>query len=307
MSRQIVWAELDKSKYYFYGCTVFLGIRVIVYPANLVKTRLQVQKGSSVYRGSYDAYYKVYKAEGLRGFYRGFHVFAWGVLFGQAYITTYEYTKHHCSHLNPFLQGLIPGAVASVAGQTLSVPADVITQRLQIQGMAKPKDLTSVQHNVSEKSIGLGTIKKRSVFDVCRKIVKYDGVSGFYRGFMISLMCQVPTSAVWWASYNSLLETVGLYAEPDRSGRHPMHVQGICGILSGASSAVFTNPLDVIRTRIQVGGSRSVRSVTEKLWREEGIKMLYKGLSARITAMSSNSCLIILGYETVKRLSVKTT
>ena len=59
MSRQIVWDDLDKKKYYFWGCTVFLGIRVCVYPTNLVKTRLQVQKGTDVYRGSFDAFLKV--------------------------------------------------------------------------------------------------------------------------------------------------------------------------------------------------------------------------------------------------------
>ena len=58
-SRQIVWDDLDKKKYYFWGCTVFLGIRVFVYPTNLIKTRLQVQRGTDVYRGSWDAFLKV--------------------------------------------------------------------------------------------------------------------------------------------------------------------------------------------------------------------------------------------------------
>ena len=44
-----------------------------------------------------------------------------------------------------------------------------------------------------------------SVEAVCRKIIKYDGVSGFYRGYFISLMSNVPTSGIWWASYNVLV------------------------------------------------------------------------------------------------------
>ena len=53
-----------------------------------------------------------------------------------------------------------------------------------------------------------GTTKKNtrgSMRAVCRKIMKYDGVSGFYRGYFISLMSNVPTSGIWWASYNVLV------------------------------------------------------------------------------------------------------
>ena len=40
---------------------------------------------------------------------------------------------------------------------------------------------------------------------VCGKIMKHDGLSGFYRGYFISLMSNVPTSGIWWASYNVLV------------------------------------------------------------------------------------------------------
>lgn len=298
-SRQIVWDDLDKKKYYFWGCTVFLGIRVFVYPTNLIKTRLQVQRGTDVYRGSWDAFLKVFKSEGILGFYRGFPVFAMGVLFGQAYITTYEYTKHRCSHMNLVMQGLLPGCIASIAGQTLSVPADVITQRLQIQGMKRDPSKVDIQTATTKTNV------RGSVEAVCRKIIKYDGVSGFYRGYFISLMSNVPTSGIWWASYNVLLRELGQYFESDSLGTHKMPVQAACGVLSGAVSALATNPLDVLRTRIQTGGSRSLVKATKRLWAEEGIFMFSKGLTARALSMSTNSLLIILGYESVKRLSYK--
>ena len=55
----------------------------------------------------------------------------------------------------------------------------------------------------------------------------------------------------------------------------------------------------------QTGGSRSLVKVTKKLWGEEGISMFTKGLTARALSMSTSSLLIIMGYETVKRLSFK--
>ena len=294
--RQLVWDDLDKKKYYFWGTTLFLGIRVFIYPTNLIATRLQVQQRKDVYRGLYDAFFKVFKSEGIAGFYRGFHIYAMKVVFGQVYITTYEYTKHKCQDMNLAMQGLVAGSVASIAGQSLSVPADIVTQRLQIEGMKR---------NHIDGNILTGTNKRaqESVVTVCRKIIKYDGMSGFYRGFFISLVSNVPNSAIWWASYNLFLRNVGQHFEADSIGTHKLHVQAFCGMLSGVVSALATNPFEVVRTRIQVGRSRSLIGVTKKLWADEGYAMLLKGLTARTVSMSTSSFLNILGYETVKRIS----
>ena len=42
------------------------------------------------------------------------------------------------------------------------------------------------------------------------------------------------------------------------------------------------------------------------LLREGGLRAMTKGLSARIISMFMSSLVIVLGYETVKRLSIKT-
>lgn len=59
---------------------------------------------------------------------------------------------------------------------------------------------------------------------------------------------------------------------------------------------------------LQVGGGKSalVFQMFRSLLHEEGPKGLTKGLSARILAMVPSSLVMVLGYETVKRLSLKT-
>lgn len=298
MSRQIVWEDLDLKRFNFWNPVVFMGIRGISYPVNLVKTRLMAQKGKGVYRGSYDAFKKVLKLEGGRGLYKGFPVFAVsGVLVGQIYIMSYEYIKSTCKHLDPVLQGLIAGGLSSVLSQTFSVPVDIISQRLMIQGMSKPGIAKPEVFSV----IGKGC----NMCSVVEQIWVKEGVAGFHRGIGISLMTQVPTSAIWWASYNKMLEKSVQYCGADSNGGNKLSVQACCGVISGLLSAILTNPLDVIKTRIQVGGSRSISTVRGRLWEEEGRGMLKKGLSARMLHVSGNSLLMIVGYETVKRLSVK--
>ena len=56
---------------------------------------------------------------------------------------------------------------------------------------------------------------------------------------------------------------------------------------------------------VQVEGGNSVIYVFKELIREEGILGISKGLSARIAAMIPSSFLITLGYETIKKLSLR--
>lgn len=59
---------------------------------------------------------------------------------------------------------------------------------------------------------------------------------------------------------------------------------------------------------MKVGGGKStfVLQMFRTLLKEEGPKGLRKGLSARILSMVPSSIVMVLGYETVKRLSLKT-
>lgn len=57
---------------------------------------------------------------------------------------------------------------------------------------------------------------------------------------------------------------------------------------------------------MQLENNLSLRSCVKKLWQEEGLTILYKGLSARIMQNAPTSGLMVLGYETLKRLSLKT-
>ena len=56
---------------------------------------------------------------------------------------------------------------------------------------------------------------------------------------------------------------------------------------------------------VKVEGGNSVVLVFKELIREEGIFGICKGLSARITTMIPSSLLITLGYETIKKLSLR--
>lgn len=81
-------------------------------------------------------------------------------------------------------------------------------------------------------------------------------------------------------------------------------IQCIAGSFGGFTTTIITNPLDIIRARLQVQRLDSFGRAARELWSEEQFHMFFKGLSARLVQSAAFSFSIILGYETIKRISV---
>ncbi|XP_066524462.1 solute carrier family 25 member 44a isoform X1 [Hoplias malabaricus] len=201
--RIIEWEDLDKRKFYSLGVFMTLTTRATVYPFTLIRTRLQVQKGKSLYKGTFDAFCKILKAEGVYGLYRGFMVNTFTLISGQAYITTYELVRKYVSQYsssNTF-KSLVAGGSASLVAQSITVPIDVVSQQLMMQGQGehltrfklKPKMVMAT----SKHKVTFGQTK-----DIIVQIFAADGFRGFYRGYVASLLTYIPNSALWWPFYH---------------------------------------------------------------------------------------------------------
>ena len=72
------------------------------------------------------------------------------------------------------------------------------------------------------------------------------------------------------------------------------------------SSNFLANPIDVMRARKQISKTNhSNLQIFKDLWRQESYRLFWKGLTARLTYTMSFSFLLILGYESAKKLSLK--
>ncbi|CAH1109046.1 unnamed protein product [Psylliodes chrysocephalus] len=296
----IEWSMMDKTKFFPLSMLSSFSVRCALYPLTLIKTRLQIQKHNDLYTGMFDAYAKIYKYEGFAGLYRGFWVSSVQIVSGVFYISTYEGVRHvlHQKNVSSSLRALIAGGCASAVGQTIIVPFDVLSQHLMMMGV----------HGREEQgfnNLGIKTKPGQSKFvltmEVAKQIFKTDGLVGFYRGYFASLCSYVPNSALWWGFYHFYQEH--LYAIAPSWFSHLL-LQSISGTLGGFTTTLLTNPLDVVRARLQVQRIGSMRCAFRDLWVEEGINMFTKGLSARLIQSATFSFSIIIGYETIKRISV---
>lgn len=199
----IEWEDLDKRKFYSLGVFMTLTTRATVYPASLIRTRLQVQKGKAVYSGTFDAFCKILRTEGVRGLYRGFMINTFTLVSGQAYITTYELVRKYVSHYSPSntVKSVVAGGAASLVAQTITVPIDVVSQHLMMQGQGEHHSRFKVKPKMM-----LTTSKRKPTFGQSREITVQifaaDGFRGFYRGYVASLLTYIPNSALWWPFYH---------------------------------------------------------------------------------------------------------
>ncbi|CAF3928286.1 unnamed protein product [Rotaria sp. Silwood1] len=142
--------------------------------------------------------------------------------------------------------------------------------------------------------------------------VLYEGFrslyKGFYRGYLISTFLFSLTSAIWWPSYyyyqRQMFRIEAIFSK--EFSLPLIVIQCIAGPLSSLTSTMLTNPLDVCRTRIQVEQQRRrMTQIMYELWQEERFHVFTKGLTARLSHSCIYSLLIIFGYETVNRVSLK--
>lgn len=266
----------DLVRFNAYNSAFIVTQQGIVYPFELIKTRVQIAPahGGSELAAMRTVARGVIADRGVvRGLYHGFPWLAGPLLMCEAvYYTLYIVIKkamHDFSgrHVAPqhretadFVIPFAAGGLAEAGATIVSVPTDILTQRLQIL----PRN-----HAGSAPA-------------VLRSVVKEQGLSGLYRGTTVTIASCVPFSAVWFCTYEALKGAVARLDRENknaadalvaRAGRgsagtespwreHLVHAS--CGTVAAIVSVVLTNPIDVVKTRMQTHGAPSYLSVSQQ-------------------------------------------
>ncbi|XP_072982366.1 uncharacterized protein [Typha latifolia] len=324
----IDWEKLDKSRFFFLGAGLFSVVSAALYPAVVLKTRLQVSQPPFPSATAAAAF--ILRREGPLAFYRGFATSLAGTIPARAlYMAALEITKSAVGTTVLRLgvsepaastaAGAAAGLSAAVAAQVVWTPIDVVSQRLMVQSN-------------SYRSTASGY---RGGLDAFRKILTSDGIRGLYRGFGMSILTYAPSNAVWWASYSISQKIIwggaGYYLCRYRCGveevgneekggsgggglkpgnKTVVVVHGLSAAMAGGAAALVTMPLDTIKTRMQVidcgeEGPMTIGRTVRSLLREGGWGACYRGLGPRWASMSMSATTMITTYEFLKRLSAK--
>lgn len=159
------------------------------------------------------------------------------------------------------------GGIAGAIGATAVYPIDLVKTRMQNQRTAKHRGVEIT-----------GPVYANSM-DCFRQTVKREGFRGLYRGLGPQLIGVAPEKAIKLV-VNDFLR--GLFGDPDNPDQIYFPLEVLAGAGAGASQVIFTNPLEIIKIRLQVQGEvgNTVKKGAVTIIRELGFTGLYKGASA---------------------------
>ncbi|KKY21739.1 putative peroxisomal adenine nucleotide transporter 1 [Phaeomoniella chlamydospora] len=263
------------------GATGAVIANALVYPLDIVKTKLQVQVKRRPedpafdpdhvhYDSTVDAIQKILADEGLAGLYNGMHGALLGVAstnFAYFYWYSVVRTLYMASQKVPKAPGtaaeLSLGAVAGAVAQVFTIPVSVITTRQQTQAKGEKKGLLATGKEVVDSE---------------------DGVSGLWRGLKASLVLVV-NPAITYGAYQRL-RTLFF---PGKLNLRPWEAFFL-GAMSKALATIFTQPLIVAKVCLQSHPppsrkGRPFKSFVEVLRyiiEHEGPLALFKGIGPQI-------------------------
>jgi len=181
---------------------------------------------------------------------------------------------------------LFSGGVAGTVASTITNPLEVIKTQLQSSNAA---------------------FSSRSPVALAKKIFEQDGLSGFWRGLPPTLVGIIPSRSAYFYAYQRCKVALGPYA-PEGSVPNAL----VSGLLAGIVGNTLTNPIWMVRTRMQIFADQSAGQrmyagygdAIGTIFREEGVGGFYKGITASYWGCAEGSLQFIL-YEQLKTRLIK--
>lgn len=239
----------------------------------------------------------VFSQEGVRGFWKGNMASVLriipnrGVLFMcsdfiKDMMRGFEHyppnvTPPPLNHVQYICAGSLSGAVTVIT----TYPLDLIRGRLTGSGIG-------------------AEARYQGIMQTFMLTIREEGVRALYRGMSVSLIGAFPYEGIRFGVYDSLKSH---YITHDS----PLVYNVAIGAVSGLSAATILYPNDTVRRRMQVQskcGTESYKSgwdCYKTLYRQHGIPVFYRGLSANLVRAAPSAALQFGSFEFIKKQFAK--
>lgn len=177
----------------------------------------------------------------------------------------------------PLYQKMMVGGLSGVIGLSTVFPIDLIKTRLQL--------LSAASGSSSTTNIGISS--------VCRDVYTRHGISGFYRGLIPTALMVAPEKAIK-LGVNDYLRDV--FCNFDRT-KETIPQQVTAGALTGIVQVAVTNPMEIIKIRLQMSNGLTPFMAV----RELGFRGLYTGSAVTMMRDVPYNIIFFLTYIQLKR------
>ncbi|KAF2750720.1 mitochondrial phosphate carrier protein 2 [Sporormia fimetaria CBS 119925] len=275
--------ELYSPKYYAactFGGLLACGLtHTAVTPLDLVKCRRQVD--SKMYKGNFEAWGKISRAEGFRGIYTGWGPTFWGYSIQGAFkYGGYEFFKKFYSDLvgednfHKFKTGvyLTASASAEAIADIGLCPLEAVKVRMQttIPPFARTT-LGGISH-----------------------IVSTEGFGGLYKGLYPLWGRQIPYTMMKFASFETTVEMIYSYlpgSKSDYGKGAQTAVSFVGGYIAGILCAIVSHPADK---------GEAFGAAMKRIYADIGFGGLWNGLPVRIVMIGTLTGLQWMIYDYCK-------
>ncbi|KAI5294584.1 hypothetical protein KEM52_003680 [Ascosphaera acerosa] len=276
------------------GAVAGISEILVMYPLDVVKTRVQLQSGTATgeeaYTGMLDCFRKIIRNEGVSRLYRGISApilmeapkratkFAANDSWGTFYRNLFGMEKAN----QPL--AVLTGATAGATESFVVVPFELVKIRLQDKASAG---------------------KYSGMLDVVSKIVKQEGPLALYNGLESTLWRHI----LWNAGYFGCIFQVRAQLPPAAPGNRAQQIRNdlVAGAIGGTAGTVINTPMDVVKSRIQ--NSPRVAGATPKynwawpalgtVMKEEGFAALYKGFIPKVLRLGPGGGILLVVFTNV--------
>ena len=303
------------------GAASGLLARFFTHPLDTVKARLQCQSAVASsgavlgrsraaprplpYAGTADALAKLARAEGVAGFYRGFSAVAAAVPIASAvYFGGYELTKsvllssESAAALPPSAAYVASGVVAQACAGVIYTPMDVVKERMQVQQML----LRGSGAGLAARPPPVMFASSAACFAA---ILRAEGPRGAWRGYWAANAAWWPWNVLYFVAYERLRDAAAdRMAGGDKAALPPL-VSAAAATAAAAAATVVTNPVDVVKTRLQAlpggaGAAGGALGVARAMYAAEGNAVFAAGMAARVLSIAPGAFISFFAFESFR-------
>jgi len=231
----------------------------------------------------------IYKEGGIRGFFKGNLALLLKVMPNTAIKFTFfdlvkilVPQKKSQSPLSSFLTSFSLASASGAAQTCLTYPLDLVRTRIMIdQGRYK------------------------GIIDCFVKTYQREGLRAFYQGLGLSVLATTFYSGFSLGVFDFSKARPHIF---DINGYTVPYTRFIVAMIASTIASVITFPIDLVRRRMQLKGSLSAPVVpftsatdcARQVYRNEGIRGLYRGVPLQVVRSAPGTALQLLVYDFVK-------
>ncbi|KAM0804062.1 putative mitochondrial phosphate carrier protein [Usnea florida] len=262
----------------FYAACSFGGLiacgltHTAVTPLDLVKCRRQVD--SKLYKGNFEAWGKIGRAEGIRGIFTG-----WGpTFFGYSAQGAFKYGGY--DYFKKFYSDLAGAENAYKYKTSLYLTASASAEFLADIALC-PFEAVKVRMQTTIPPFASGT------FSGISTITAKEGTAGLFKGIYPLWARQIPYTMMKFASFETIVEMIYGYMPGKKSdyGRGTQTAVSFAGgYAAGILCAVVSHPADVMVSKLNANrqAGEAVGAAITRIYKDIGFGGLWNGLVLRI-------------------------